>query len=75
MQGDFDLIQRRLSEQQNHFMTEQMLGSQFADPEEPISPVVVDVAGSPDEIVAEIFGKVGARELLFKPRRSEGSCR
>lgn len=54
LKGTFDLIYTRLSQRQNHFMKPEMLASQFADLEEPADAIVVDVSGTPDQIVAEI---------------------
>lgn len=54
LKGDFDLIHRRISARQNHYMAPQMLASQFADLEEPVDAIVVDVSRSPEEIVANI---------------------
>ena len=54
LKGDFDLIHGRLASRQGHFMKPEMLASQFADLEEPANAIVVDVSGTPDEIVAAI---------------------
>lgn len=57
--GSPELIRRRLEQRQGHFMKVQMLDSQLAALEPPADAVAVDVAGSPEEIVAEIRRRLG----------------
>jgi gluconokinase len=57
--GSPELIRRRLEQRQGHFMKAVMLDSQLAALEPPTDAVAVDVAGSPEEIVAEIRGRLG----------------
>jgi carbohydrate kinase (thermoresistant glucokinase family) len=52
--GNFDLISRRLAARTGHFMKPEMLASQFATLEAPQNALTIDVAQSPDAIVAEI---------------------
>lgn len=52
--GSPELIRERLAERPGHFMKAGMLDSQLAALEPPADAVEVDVARSPDEIVAEI---------------------
>lgn len=54
LKGTPDLIYRRLSLREHHFMKSEMLASQFTDLEEPADAIGVDVSGPPDQIVAEI---------------------
>jgi len=54
LKGDPDLIYRRLSQRQGHYMKAEMLASQFADLEEPPDAIVIDVSSPPDPIVSEI---------------------
>lgn len=54
LKGDRDLLWRRLSERQAHFMRPEMLASQLADLEEPADALVVDVAEAPEAIVASL---------------------
>lgn len=54
LKGTYDLLRERLHVRKGHYATEQILTSQFADLEEPIDAITVDVAHSPEEIVAEI---------------------
>ena len=59
LKGSAALIARRLRSRQGHFADEQILASQFADLEEPESAVVADIAGRPQEIIAEIRKQLG----------------
>lgn len=52
--GSPELIRERLAERPGHFMKAGMLDSQLAALEPPADAVEVDVARTPDEIVAEI---------------------
>ena len=54
LKGSADLIAERLRCRHGHFADEQILASQFADLEEPREAVTVDIAATPQEIVAEI---------------------
>ena len=54
LKGTYDLLRERLHSRRGHYATEQLLASQFADLEEPEDAITVDVAHSPEEIVAEI---------------------
>lgn len=57
--GSPELIRRRLEQRQGHFMKALMLDSQLAALEPPADAVAVDVAGSPEEVVAEIRRRLG----------------
>ena len=52
--GSFDLILARMNSRQGHFMKPEMLESQFATLEPPVTATGVDIDRSPEEIVAEI---------------------
>ncbi len=57
LKGSYDLIHARLAARHEHFMPVGLLDSQFATLEEPTPdehPIVVDVAGAPATIAAEI---------------------
>jgi len=54
LKGTHDLLRDRLHSRKGHYATEQLLTSQFADLEEPMDAIAVDVAHTPKEIVAEI---------------------
>jgi len=59
LKGSAALIADRLRARQGHFASEQILASQFADLEEPNEAVTVQVAATPQRIVAEIRKKLG----------------
>jgi gluconokinase len=66
LKGSPELIHQRMAARHGHFMPVGLLDSQFETLQEPGAdekPVVVDVAGSPAEIVAEII-----RRLDVAPR-------
>jgi gluconokinase len=52
--GDFDLIDRRMKRRHGHFMNENMLKSQFETLESPGDALKINVAHTPNEIVATI---------------------
>jgi gluconokinase len=52
--GKFNVILGRLAHRKGHFMKADMLESQFATLEAPQNALTIDVAQSPDAIVAEI---------------------
>jgi len=54
LKGTYDLLLERLHSRKGHYATEQLLASQIADLEEPADAITVDVAHSPEEVVAEI---------------------
>jgi gluconokinase len=58
LKGSPELIRTRLEARRNHFAKSDLLMSQFRDLEEPQDAIVVDVAKTPDEIVAEIVRRV-----------------
>ena len=58
LRGDYDCIQRRVSERQGHFMSPSLLRSQFDALEEPQQALIVDVALEPEQIVAEILRQI-----------------
>ena len=54
LMGSFDLIKERLMKRQRHFMTSDLLASQFAALEEPQDVLAIDISAKPDEIVRAI---------------------
>ena len=58
LRGTPRLLQQRLHARSGHFMTEGMLASQLATLEEPEKATVVDIGGSPEEIVNEIKARL-----------------
>lgn len=59
LKGGAELIAERLRLRKGHYANEQILGSQFADLEEPEGAVTVDIAATPPQIVAEIRNQLG----------------
>jgi len=59
LKGSADLIAERLRSRQGHFAGEQILAGQFADLEEPEAAVTVDIASTPQQIMADIRKKLG----------------
>lgn len=54
LKGDFALIRQRLLARQGHFMAADLLASQFATLEEPQGVPAIDIAQTPETIVAAI---------------------
>jgi carbohydrate kinase (thermoresistant glucokinase family) len=62
LRGSHELIHQRMAARHEHFMPLGLLDSQFATLQEPGAderPLVVEIAGSPAEIVAEIIRQLG----------------
>ncbi len=62
LKGDFKTIYRRMEGRVGHFMSANMLKSQFSDLEEPHSAITISIDQSPEKAVNEIVEKIG-REL------------
>ncbi|MBE8989688.1 gluconokinase [Nostoc sp. LEGE 12450] len=54
LKGSYELIQMRLQERSNHYMSEKLLNSQFDTLEEPLDTISIDVAQPPQIIVQNI---------------------
>ncbi|BAY26662.1 carbohydrate kinase [Calothrix sp. NIES-2100] len=59
LKGTYDLIQKRLQERQNHYMTEILLKSQFDTLQEPLNTIYIDIAQPPQAIVQNIRTVLG----------------
>lgn len=59
LKGNFKLIEQRLQNRRGHYMNPNLLQSQFETLEEPEEALTVDIARSPDQIVASIRSKLG----------------
>ena len=59
LRADASLIARRLESRRGHFMRPELLGSQFADLEEPEGELVVDASLTADAVVARIRAALG----------------
>jgi gluconokinase len=60
LRGDPEVIRQRLEGRQGHFMKAVLLESQLAVLEAPKDALAVDVAGTPEEIVAEIISSLSS---------------
>jgi len=60
LKGSAEVIGPRLRARQGHYMNPALLESQFATLEEPQDAVVVDIGGTPDEIVADVLARLPA---------------
>ncbi len=64
LRGTKDLILERMKGRKNHFMPPALLDSQFATLEEPgpdERPIIVDIGGAPDAVVADLICQLSAR--------------
>jgi gluconokinase len=59
LKGSADLIASRLHARHGHFADEQILASQIADLEEPEDALTIEIAKTPEQIVAEIRKRLG----------------
>ncbi|MBN3896991.1 MAG: gluconokinase [Nostoc sp. NOS(2021)] len=59
LKGSYELIQMRLQERRDHYMSEKLLNSQFYTLEEPLDSISMDVAQSPQVIVQNIRMALG----------------
>jgi gluconokinase len=59
LHGDKALIRRRLDRRRGHYMRATLLDSQFTALEPPGDAITVDVAGTPEAIVAKIVQHLG----------------
>ena len=59
LRGDMVLVARRMAARSGHFMSKELLQSQFDALEEPQDAITVGISASPEEIAAEIRKKLG----------------
>jgi gluconokinase len=59
LRGDAELIRERLRKRSGHYAGLSLLDSQFATLEEPRDALTVDIAGTPEQIVAAIRSGLG----------------
>lgn len=60
LNGDTDLISKRMSERTNHYMPLSLLPSQFATLEPPSNAIIIDAARSLEKILQEILSRLPA---------------
>jgi len=58
LQGSYDCIQARIKERKGHFMSAELLQSQFETLEEPDDALIIDISLPPQAIVQEIMSKM-----------------
>jgi len=59
LKGSYQLIQQRLQQRQNHYMSEKLLESQFNTLEEPLDSICMDIAQPPQVIVQNMRTALG----------------
>jgi gluconokinase len=59
LEGDKELLRRRLNRRQGHYMPASLLDSQFAALEPPADAITVDIDGTPEAIAATIVRRLG----------------
>jgi gluconokinase len=59
LQGEKELLRRRLNRRRGHYMPASLLDSQFAALEPPADAITVDVDGMPEAIAATIVRRLG----------------
>jgi gluconokinase len=63
LKGSEELIRERLQHRQDHFMKPGMLASQFADLEEPVDAIVIDIRSEPKMAVAQIISELNLSQV------------
>ncbi len=58
LNGSFELIQKRMQNRSDHFMSVELLRSQFQTLEIPKNTISVNIESTPNEIVKEIISKI-----------------
>lgn len=59
LQGNYELILKRMQARKDHYMQPSMLSSQFDILETPLQCITIDISESPDEIVKTIISRIG----------------
>ncbi|TVZ59122.1 6-phosphogluconate dehydrogenase/gluconokinase [Flavobacteriaceae bacterium MAR_2010_105] len=62
LKGSFDLIHSRLKNRKDHYMTSELLQSQFDTLEEPDYGIHIAIDQSPEQIIATILSKLKTHE-------------
>lgn len=58
LDGSFELIQSRLEQRKGHFMTSQLLQSQFETLEVPQHAIIASIADTPTKIIEDILSQI-----------------
>lgn len=61
LRGDYESVQTRIQQRQGHFMSPDLLHSQFALLEEPEEALIFDITETPEEIVAKILNSLSIK--------------
>ncbi|MGC1619644.1 MAG: gluconokinase [Candidatus Acidiferrum sp.] len=59
LKGTYELFIKRVLARKGHFAKQDLLASQFADLEEPTDAITLDASKSREEMVQEVFRKLG----------------
>lgn len=59
LQGNYELILKRMQARKDHYMQPSMLSSQFDILETPLQCITIDISESPDGIVENLMSRIG----------------
>ena len=65
LQGDYELIEKRLRTRRGHFASDSILKSQFEELEKPTDALTVEIDKTPDAVVAEIIEKLKSSTVAY----------
>jgi len=65
LEGDYELIEKRLRRRRGHFASDSILKSQFEELEKPTDALTVEIDKTPDAIVAEIIEKLKSSTVAY----------
>jgi gluconokinase len=68
--GDFELIKQRIDARKGHYMTAQLLESQFAALEQPRDAIVVDVGAEPIALAARVYAALELDQIRGKAAKT-----
>lgn len=62
LQGSYDCIEQRITARKDHFMSADLLQSQFQALEEPKNAIAIDVSQTPEAIVEQVFKQLKLKD-------------
>ena len=65
LEGDYELIEKRLRRRRGHFASDSILKSQFEELEKPTDALTVEIDKNPDAIASEIIKKLKSSPLAY----------
>ena len=65
LEGDYELIEKRLRRRRGHFASDSILKSQFEELEKPTDALTVEIDKTPDAVVAEIIEKLKSSTVAY----------